>query len=749
MSDEKQERLEKIRLLQLKREKEKRICEKSYSAFVKSAWPILEPDNELVWNWHLEYICNEVQEQLENLAAKKPRKYHLVVNVPPRSLKTYLLTRMPAAWAWIHWPALRFMRGSYSEELALEHAVETRDIIQSDWYQENWGDRFQIKHDQNNKSLFKTNKNGHCVTTSTSSKGTGRGADVVSIDDPISSEQAESETERNKCIRWFKRTLKSRLNNKECGLMWIIQQRLHENDLTGHVITIEKLHYKHICLPAEDCEWVNPPELRKFYTNGLLFPEKFSKEFLDNERISDPYSHAGQYQQRPSPEEGGVFKRQNWRFWKPAGMDLPQVTVKVGLETHTCITEDLPSFFDDSVCSWDMSFKDKKTNDPVSGHVVALRGIKKYFLDESRGRWDFTKSVVQTVQLKQKYPMTSGVLIEDKANGTAIMAELKGLIPGIIEVPAEKSKFARALPMSKQQFAGNIYLPHPAIAPWVMDFIEEYAGFPNGAHDDRVDSGDQAVNHLTGMKKVWPIYRPNIKRLNIGWRSLSKGTSLICSQYVDHDLKTSILLGLWNAQGGKLTIFDNLEMSSPIPEFVIPVLNQMITRDSAGVICDMGRFDWYGNDLMFAKASVSTRSSMMKDGIREAYVRSGVYLIDNSRYDEYGAITLVSTLLLKDGLSIDMRCHETSRQMNAWCFDGKEPGANHGLARALCNMVSVLWTSGKMQKVEHAMGAYSQEKEQYKQAMETADKQGRLTEFIVNKSAPVDQVRGVDGWMGV
>lgn len=657
---------------------------------------------------------------------------------------------MPAAWAWIKWPWMRFMRGSYSEDLALEHAVETRDIIQSDWYQNNWGDRFRIKHDQNNKSLFKTNKNGHCVTTSTGSKATGRGADIISIDDPLSAEQAESETERTKAIRWYKRTIKSRLNNKEVGLLWIIMQRLHDNDLTGHILTNEAKHYKHICLPAEDCEWVNPPELRKFYTNGLLFPEKFSKTFLQTERESDPYSYAGQYMQRPSPEEGGAFKRQNWKFWVPKGMTLPNVTVRVGMDTYTCQNVELPDYFDDSICSWDMAFKDKKDNDFVSGHVIAMRGITKYFLDELRGKYDFSRSTAAVVDLKKKYPMTSAILIEDKANGPAIMQELNKLISGIIPIsPGQQSKYARAMPMSRQQQAGNIVLPHPALAPWVMDFIDEYAGFPNAAHDDRIDSGSQGVNYLSGAKRVWPLYRPNLKRLKIDWRSLSEHTSLMCSQWVDESLKSSIVFALWNARDGRLALFDEFEVSTAVPELILPMLSIKITRDSAGVVTSMDPFEWYGNNLMFARTTTSTRSTLMKDGIKEAYSRANINLNDNQYYDEFGAIQFVSKMILFNKMAIDFRCQETSRQMNAWCIEGKEPAPGYGLARAVCNLVSVLWESGKFEKIEQPMRPYSRDKEMFMRAAADADKQGKLSEFIKNGRTHEDVNKGADSWMTV
>lgn len=741
-------RTQKIFELKLRLEREKRDCENSYAAFVKSAWHILEPDTELVWNWHLEYLCNEVQRELERIAARKPREHHLIVNVPPRSLKTYILTRMPAAWAWIKWPYMRFMRGSYSEDLALEHAVETRDIIQSEWYQSNWGDRVRIKPDQNNKSLFKTNKNGHCVVTSTGSKATGRGADIISLDDLLSAEQAESEVERLKAIRWYRRTIKSRLNDKKVGAIWIIMQRLHEDDPVGWILRNEHHLYKHICLPSEDCEWVNPPELRKNYVNGLLFPAKFSKDFCDAERAADSYAYAGQYMQRPSPEEGGIFKRQNWKFWVPSGMMLPEVRVRVGMDIFVCENVPLPPSFDDSICSWDMTFKDKKTSDYVSGHVIAVKGTKKYFLDEMRGKWDFSKSVAAVIKQKQKYPMTSAILIEDKANGPAIIREISGLVPGIIPISSTESKFARAMPMSRQQQAGDIILPHPSLASWVEPFIDEYASFPNGANDDRVDSGDQGVNYLSGTVRVWPVYRPALKSIRIDWRDLSQQTALMISQHVDSNLQSSIIMALWNARDLRLAIFDELVINTAVPELIYPVLLQKITRDSAGVITSINKFEWYGNDLMFNSKSSGTRSTLMKDGIQTAYNKAGLNVLPNRNYDELGAIQMVSKMMIKNSIIFDMRCQESSRQANAWPIEGSEPAQGYGCARALCNLVSILWESGKAEKMDRKFGDYSPLKEMHRKAIHEADMQGRLAEFIqTGILTEKDTEKGTDSWI--
>lgn len=740
-------REELVRRYLLERQKEKRDCERSYSAFLRSAWNILEPDTEIVWNWHMDFLCEEVQKQITRIANKEPREYHLVINVPPSSAKSMIFTRMPNAWAWIHWPWMRFLTGSYSDAISLEHSVDTRTIIQSDWYQENWGDRFVMADDQNQKSFFQNNRRGRRYTTATGSKVTGRHAHVVGFDDPLNAEEAESEVYRATAIRFWRRTMRSRLIDPKVAMFWIIMQRLHEDDLTGWVLAHEGDKYKHICLPAEDCDWVSPKSCRRKYVNGLLFESRFSKTFLEDAKKDDPYMHAGQYMQRPSPEEGGDFKRQYWKFWKPAGMALPPHEVRIGTETYVCETVDLPDAFDDMVCTWDMAFKDKKENDNVSGHVVAVKGPAKFVIDEDYGKKNFAESTEAVVKLSKKFPRASGILIEDKANGPAIISELRQTIAGIIEIAADKSLYARAMPASKQQRAGNLYLPHPAICVWTNKFIDEFASFPHGAHDDRLASVCQAINYITGLKRVWSMYKSKPYNLRIGWKDLSSHSHLMCSQYVDTDLKTSCILALWNSRDMRLAIFDEFEVSTPLPEIVKMSLEMKITRDSAGVISSMGRFEWIGNALMFAKPTAATHHTTIRDGMADSYERAGVSLVENPLYDEYGAILLVGRLMGFKAIILDARCEELHRQCNSWSMDGPTPAKGFGMARALCGMVASLWESGKMEEHKAKLKPYSREKEQYIQQMDQAERAGRMEEFLKSGTVSIEEKVDTDSWM--
>jgi predicted phage terminase large subunit-like protein len=217
--------------------------------------------------------------------------------------------------------------------------------------------------------------------------------------------------------------------------------------------------------------------------------------------------YAGQHQQRPSPAEGGVLPRHRWRFWQPRGRALPPVRIRYpdGSEGEIYAI-DLPEKFDAVIQSWDCSFKGLPTSDFVVGQVLAKVGADRYLLDQVRSRLDMPGTVQAIRAMSAKYPNSGAKLVEDKANGPAVIQSLKHEISGLIEVNPEGGKMSRAAAGTPEIEAGNWYLPHPGIAPWVPDFIEECASFPHGAHDDQVDAWSQGGNYLRRR-----LCEPNIR----------------------------------------------------------------------------------------------------------------------------------------------------------------------------------------------------------------------------------------------
>jgi predicted phage terminase large subunit-like protein len=241
----------------------------------------------------------------------------------------------------------------------------------------------------------------------------------------------------------------------------------------------------------------------------LLWPERFgSPEIDDLKRSLGPFGTAGQLQQRPTPATGGIFQRHWWRFWQPVGSNLPPVPVKQpdGSIAHV---EAIPlPPLDEELHSWDMAFKETKDSDFVVGQHWGRASADKFLLHQVKGRWDFVRTRKEFEAFADRYPVNAK-LVEDKANGPAIIAELRTKIAGIVPVQVRVSKEARASAVSPQVEAGNIYLPHPALADWVSGFIHEAASFPRGANDDQVDAMSQALGRMTKAEvlRLLPEFR--------------------------------------------------------------------------------------------------------------------------------------------------------------------------------------------------------------------------------------------------
>lgn len=295
----------------------------------------------------------------------------------------------------------------------------------------------------------------------------------------------------------------------------MIKQRLHEQDVTGDLLV--KGSFELLCLPAEfeperrcttSIGWTDP----RTEAGQLLWPQKITRVQLEALQVSlGSYRYAGQYQQRPSPADGGIFKRVWFRFWRPAHMDLPPVTVRAANGDLIQIQAvEIPAECDTMIQSWDTSFKDKETSDYAAGQVWAAKGADRYLLDQERKKLDMpgTKQAVRS--LSAKWPKAVAKLVEDKANGPAVIQELQHEIGGLVPVNPEGGKIARAHAVSAMIEAGYVYLPHPAIASWVDDFLEEVIAFPNGRHDDQVDAMTQALNGLRESGGMYQIAESDI-----------------------------------------------------------------------------------------------------------------------------------------------------------------------------------------------------------------------------------------------
>ncbi len=463
---------------------EENTAQLTLKQFVHEAWNILEPVSTLQWNWHLDLICDYLTLVRDNKfkTVCGPHLEGLIFNVPPRTMKSLLITVFFPIWLWTREPSRRFMFVSYSEKLSTQHSVFRRSVIESAWYQQRWGHVFSFSRDQNLKSHYENSRRGIMFSTGMQATATGLGGDVLIFDDPLNPEQAVSQAEREAVNLRFDATFRSRINDPATGVKIIIMQRLHELDLTGHVLAREESRWRHVCLPAvaeKDYDWLFPSsrETHNQKAGDLLWPQRLPQTFLESQKIGmGSWAFNGQYLQSPAPLEGGIIKRQWVRFYRQ-----------------------LPEKFDFMVQSWDCTFSAGNDNDFVAGQVWARSGGKYYLLPyRTYDRLDFGPTMAAIKSCHAKFPRAHAILIEDKANGPAIISELQKEIGGVVAVNPEGGKIARAQAMAPLWEAGSIELPDPQLfdAPWIEDYLHNICAFPKAAHDDDVDATSQALIYM-------------------------------------------------------------------------------------------------------------------------------------------------------------------------------------------------------------------------------------------------------------
>lgn len=476
----------------LKREIAREKAERTLSEFIKQAWNVIEPGKEYVDNWHIDLI-GEYMEAINVGQIKR-----LIINIPPRHMKSIEVTICYPVWTWIKHPEKRFIKVSYSDSLSRKHNIIARDIIQSPWYQGNWNHVFHLKNDVNRQNEFKNNHQGFMMSTSVGGALTGEGGDVIIIDDPQNPLMANSEVEREASINFFKNTLQTRLNNPLEGVFIVIMQRLHENDLTGHILS-EKLGYDHLCLPAiaERKMMVVFPISGKTIIRepgDILNEKRFNREVLDGLKKSmGTAQFAGQMQQNPAPAEGIIFKRE-WLH---------------NFYTKAPYTTDIQS--------WDMAFTKSEGSAKVAGFVLGKRGADIYIKDLVNDKMDFTESVAAVRTLSGKWKSARAKVVENKANGPAIVNTLKKEIPGMVEFNPKGSKEERAMSITPYFEAGNIHFPDPKTHPWVEDLIKDLLIFPKGTYKDTVDALVQGILYLMN-KPTSPIGGDEMEKESY-WRS--------------------------------------------------------------------------------------------------------------------------------------------------------------------------------------------------------------------------------------
>lgn len=440
------------------------LCRRSFYFFLQEFWEVVIPE-KAIYNWHIKYICDELQYLNSFVVDRKPKPYDLIINVPPGTTKSTIISQMYTAWVWTIDPKQRFISSSYSQSLALSQSIKCRDIVLSDKYLLYFPD-VSLLNDRSSKSDFWNNQGGQRFTTSTGGTITGVHAHQILIDDPLNTKQSSSKVERATANHFVTSTLSTRKVDKEITPTILIMQRLHEDDPTGVLLSKHK-NIKHINLPAELSDKVQPKELKEKYKGGLLDPIRLSKVTLKEAKIDlGSYGYAGQYNQLPAPEKGGLIKKDWFPIvdWKSSYADLKWNFVA------------------------DTAYTSKEENDP-SGYIAYAELDGDYIIRAAETlHLEFPElcKALPTFALQNGYSNKSMIEIEPKASGKSLAQTLKRETNLNVKegVPPAKDKVARVNDKSPIMEAGRVKLIRGA---WNEDFLDQLATFPNAKHDEYVD----------------------------------------------------------------------------------------------------------------------------------------------------------------------------------------------------------------------------------------------------------------------
>lgn len=501
---------------------EKILCEGSFAEFVKRAWLVLLPGREMDWNWHLDNLCRA----LEDFRDRKFRR--LVINVPPRSMKSLIVNVFYPLWVWIQddeatygGPGHQFLTISHNQKLAIRDAGQTRLILKSEWFVNHWGNRVRIVSGQDEKVRYSLTSGGHRNIGSMDSNITGENADTVIMDDPHSASDAESSAEREAALFKFENEIATRTNDRRLSGFVLIMQRLHELDMTGHWIKMYGLYHPddnpggvmHIVYPMEfeiDEEGKTPvnPAGQWGYADPrtkaleLLWPSRVPEE----EVIADIKAHSGftsdgkkeidrdtpyyngQLQQRPSPKGGGIFKKSWWRKW-PKGEKVPEC-LHVFASWDTAYSENDAKHNAFSACTVWGVFQPPRAR-PMQFDL--------FLLGVWYGQVNYPDLKAKVLEIQKKFDVDA-TFIEKKASGISLISDLRSMAKEdryirVRSIIPDKDKLTRAHVASATFSRGMVWVPE---TKWASELIDRVAAFPKGAPPcaDLMDTISQAVVYL-------------------------------------------------------------------------------------------------------------------------------------------------------------------------------------------------------------------------------------------------------------
>lgn len=475
------------------------VYRNSLTEFVRRSFGIISPNAEYSHNWHIEYICRKLE------AAFRGEIKRLIINVPPRSLKSIMCTVAAPAWFLGKNPAIQIIGASYSQRLSFKHSQDTRFLMQSKFYGAVFPKTVLAK-DQNEKGKFMSTARGQRMAVSVGASPVGEGGDIIIVDDILNPGQAASDVERENANDWFRQTLSSRLNNPETGVIIVVMQRLHEDDLAGMLLS--QGGWEHINLPAvndNEREFALGMGRKKLWKLGeLLHPERLSEDVLEQKRKEmGAFSYVGQYLQRPVPEGGGIIKHHHWQYWE--GKEPPKTT--------------------DIIQVYDTAYTEKTQNDYCArttwGIFTSDDGEDNIILLEMMNeRLEFPDLRSRAKESYKRFTKKNGdvplVLIEEKSAGMPLIQEMRlaGMrVKGIKRNAHSGDKVSRAHNVTHIFESGRVWVPCNGVEvdgrmvysprPFAQEVIDNCAAFPFGTHDDLVDTVVDAIAFLRRRHEIY------------------------------------------------------------------------------------------------------------------------------------------------------------------------------------------------------------------------------------------------------
>ena len=515
-------------------------CEDDLYTFLKHAWRYID-SSEFTEGWPIEAVAEHLQAVVDGDIRR------LIINIPPRCAKSTLTSVAFPAWTWAQpWasptsgPGVQFLHASYAQQLSLRDSVKCRRLIESPWYQKMWGDRFSLTSDQNTKTRFDNDKNGSRLSTSVGSALTGEGGSIIVVDDPNAAQEAHSEATIATTIEWWDSALSTRLNDPKTGAFVVIQQRLSEEDLTGHITSKDHGEWTHLCLPMRyewqrhsytSIGWNDPrgladneetlvevledgervavsPEAQvelESREGALLWPERFGeREVTILEKQLGPWAAAGQLQQRPEPKGGGVIKRDWWQPWENKNYPIMDMIIACVDTAYTSKTENDPS----AMTVWGVFSSTTSVQSP--NHAGDRHGGRSSYtrnytetnprvmlMHAWQGRYELHE-LVQRVSKECRDMAVDVLLIENKAAGHSVAQEIKrmyGAEKFSVQMfdPKSQDKLARLYSVQHLFAEGLVFAPNMT---WAEMVITQVGQFPKGKHDDLVDTVSMAMRHF-------------------------------------------------------------------------------------------------------------------------------------------------------------------------------------------------------------------------------------------------------------